>query len=211
MTNRTGIHGAVAKAVGRFLPWFGIGLLGIAIAFASRRPTLPPLEKLDPLFMKAVKASIARRDVQAVLAHQRSSAAVHLQLFSSCAVDRHCTVFTSMAFPGSEVQAPSISLHVAVHVIPGAGNARPTIMSSWEVKTIEPLPERRVSYAGEFDDMSRVPNIGEHNAIASLLTSIRSAVVNVLVADGVIAGANLTGMSTMQSDTPPTKAERNEN
>lgn len=182
------------KSIRGLLPLFCIGLLGVSIVFANRRPAPLRLESLDPAFMKAVTASISQHDVSAILKHQRSSASVHVQLYTSCDEERRCTIFTSMDFPRSEAHASGISLHVTTHVIRNAENAQGTTMSSWRVEANGPTIDKRVTYAGNFNDLKRVPRIGESNAIGSLLTSIRSGIETVLAAEGVIAKPNTAGV-----------------
>lgn len=189
----TDIRGISTKSIRGLLPSFCIGLLGISIVLANRRPTPLPLESLDPAFMKAVTASILQHDVSAILKHQRSSAAVHLQLYTSCDEEQRCTIFTSMDFPRPEVHTSAISLHVTTHVIRNAENAQGATMSSWRVEANGPAIDKRVTYAGNFNDLKNVPRIGEHNAIGSLLTSIRSGIEKVLALNGVIAKPDSAG------------------
>lgn len=189
-----GILGVNARAARRLFPLLCIALLGIGVVSARRAPTPLPLEELDPTLMKAVTASVSQHDVKAVLAFQRSNAPVHLRLYTSCDEVQRCTIFTKMDFPHSELRAPTMSLRVAVRVIPGAGSAHRTIASSWQVQSDDPAINKHAAYAGNFSDLKDVPPMGDNNAVASLLTSIQSAIGKVLCANGVIAKP--TGAST---------------
>ena len=169
------------------LVWLSLGILGISAVYAGARPTIPPLEDLDPVFMQAVTASVSQHDVKAILAHQHSTVPVDLQLYTSCDEERRCTVFTTMNFPRSGIDSSSISLHVATRVIPERRNAEPTAASSWQVQSIDPAINEHATYAGDFRDLERIPPIGDKQAIAGVLTAIDSAIAKVLGAHGVAA------------------------
>lgn len=173
--------------IGRPSAWLGLAILGISAVYAGGRPTSPPLEDLDPLFMQAVTASVSRHDVKAVLAHQHSNAPVDLQLYTSCDEEQRCTVFTTMNFSQAGADSSAISLRVATRVIPAAGNAERTAASAWQVQSIDPAINEHAIYAGDFRDLKQVPPIGDNHAIAGLLTSIDSAIANVLDSHGVTA------------------------
>lgn len=186
METLVGIRRANAKAVRRLVHFLCIALLGIGVVFASRGPPPPPLEALDPAFMKAVTASVSQKDVEAILAHQRSSAPVHLQLYTSCDDAQRCTIFTTMDFSHSDSHAPTVSLRVAVQVLAGTGSAHGSTASSWQVQASDPTIHQQASYAGDFTDLKDVPPIGENHAIANLLTAIESAIGKVLDSNGMI-------------------------
>ena len=174
------------RAARRLLPLLGIGLLAIGSVFASRGSTPRPLEALDPTFMKAVSASVSQHDVKAILAYQRSSAPVHLRLQTSCDEEQRCTIFTTMDYPHSELHALTVSLRVAVDVIHDRERPHKMIASSWQVRLIDPAVNKRAAYAGDFRDMKGVPQIGDNDAIARLLTAIQLAIGEVLRANGAI-------------------------
>ncbi len=187
MENRGALHAVNAGAARRLLPMLCMGLLVTGVGFTSVVPARPALEALDPMFMKAVTASVSQHDVKAILAHQRSSAPVHLRLFTSCHEENRCTILTTMDFPHSDLHAPAITLRVVTRVIPGTGNSDATIASSWQVQSVHSAIHETTAYAGDFSQLNDVPALGDQSAIAGLLTSIRSAIGNVLDANGVVA------------------------
>ena len=177
------IRGHPMDAARRALPVFCIGLLAIGAAFAGRSSAPSSLEVLDPAFMHAVTATVSQHDVRAILAHQHSTAPVHLRLFTSCDNEQHCTILTAMDFPASAAPASAISLRVAVHVSPDEGSAR--VASTWEVQSNHSTGDQPGRLTGDFHDLAGVPAIGEQRAIANLLTSMQSAIGEVLDANGV--------------------------
>lgn len=175
-----------ATAARRRLPLLCLGILGIGAVFASRGPSPPPLEKLDPAFMHAVTASLPQRDVKAILAAQHSSAPVDLQLYTSCDEEERCTILTTMEFAQSEPDAPSISLRVAVHVEPDPAGSPRTMASSWQVQKSDSAGTAHAMYAGDFTNLNALFSTGNDKAIASLLSSIQSAIGRVLRANGIV-------------------------
>ncbi|MEJ7806331.1 MAG: hypothetical protein WKG03_10485 [Telluria sp.] len=176
-----------ARSGRHVLPILCIGLLGIGAAFASRGPARPLLEALDPTFMQAVTATVSQHDVKAILAHQHSNAPVHLRLYTSCDDEQRCTIMTAMDFPDADAPASALSLRVAVHVSPGNGSAHDKVASSWQVQSSSRASHHNALYAGDFRDLTGIPAIGEAHAIANLLTSMQSAIREVLNANGMTA------------------------
>lgn len=190
MTTSVTVGGSHAVAPPQLWLLLCIALLGSGAVFANLPPSPPPLHSLDATLMKAVTASVSQQDVSAVLAHQRSKASVHIQLRSSCDQEQRCTVFTAMDFPDAETRVSAMSLHVAVHVVPGATMGPGKATASWQVQSSDAATDGHAVYAGDFSDLQRVPPIGERAAIARLLTSIESAVGKVLVSNAIIATPN---------------------
>ena len=187
MSTSVGILRFIARPIGSILPSLGIGLLATAVLFAARRPPTVDLQALDPALMKAVTASVSQRDVEAILTHRRASGPVHLQLYTSCDGPQRCTIFTTMVFPRSAFQPSTISLQVAMDVMPDGGDAQRTVTSTWQVQSIGPAIDEHIDHAGDFSGLSVLAKNREGNAIAGLLTSIRSAIAAVLVSHGVAA------------------------
>ena len=174
----------------RLLAVLAIGLLETGVGFAKWNPTPRHLEALDPTFMKAVTASVSQHDVKTILAHQRSSGPVHVQLYTSCDEEQRCTILTTMDFSDAQFDASTISLKVAVHVMPETDGPHKTIRSSWQVQSMNAAFDAHTTYAGDFSDLKGLPAIGDNHAIAGLLTAIQAAIRDALGANGVIAKPN---------------------
>lgn len=172
--------------------WVGFALVVAGLGFAARQPASVDLGALDPALMKAVQASVSQRDIETILSRRQASGPVHLQLYTACDEAGRCTVFTTMDFPRSASQPSTVSLQVAMQVAPERDGARRAVMSGWEVRSISPAIDEHVDYAGDFRNLTALPAGEEGNAMARLLTSIQSAIANVLVAKGVTAKPDST-------------------
>ncbi len=187
METGLGVRRIASRTASLLFPLLCVGLLEANAGIATWAPAPPSLEALDPTFMKAVTASVSQHDVKKILTFQRSAAPVHLRLFTACDALQHCTISTMMDFPGAEHQAPALSLQVAVHVAPGTASARRTTGASWHVQLTDPATNLPSDYGGDFSELNGMAPTDEHEAIASLLVSIQSAIEHVLGANGIVA------------------------
>lgn len=196
------IRRPITLPAGFRLAVIGAALLVTAMTFSAQRSQDVDLETLDPLLMKAVTASVSQRDVQAVLFHRRSSGPVHLHLYTSCDETLRCTVFTTMDFPHSTFRPMALSLQVTTQVTHDGSGAHRAATSAWHVESLGPAMDKKVGFAGDFSDFSKLARDGEGEALARLLASIQSAVETVLVAHGVSINPNRS------SGVPSTPADR---
>lgn len=134
--------------------------------------------------MTAVKASIPARDVKAILAHQRSSGPVHLQLYTACDEEKRCTIFTTMDFSDPQSDTTAISLRVDVRVMQTTDGQHRKTGASWQVHALEPGFKTSTTYAGDFSNTENFPSIDKNHAIASVLTAIEAAIKDALNASG---------------------------
>lgn len=183
-----GIRSAGTQVARRhLLPLLGIGLVVFGVGCARWISAALPLEALDPTFMKAVTASVSPNDVKAILAYRRASGPVHIRLYTSCDPEQRCIILTTMDFTDERSESSTISLKVAVHVMPDTGGAHRTTRASWQIRSFDPSNDGSATYAGDFSTLKDVPFVGDRNAMAGLLISIRSAIGTALRAHGVIA------------------------
>ncbi len=187
METGTGVRRMASRTARMVLSLLCFGILQANAGSASWALAPPSLEALDPTFMKAVTASVSPHDVKKILTFQRSTAPVHLRLFTACDAEQHCTISTMMDFPGAEQQASALSLHVAVHVAPGSASARRTAGASWRVQLTDPATSVPTDYVGDFRELNGMVPADEDKAIASVLVSIQSAIEQVLGANGIVA------------------------
>lgn len=165
--------------------WFllGIALLGVGVGFGrsgTSDPALPPLDALDPMFLQAVTASISQHDVKAILTRRRTSGPVHIRLYSTCDTEQRCIIFSTMDFTDTRSSTSTMSLRVAVSVMPEATGAPRAIGSPWQVRTRDRALNASATYGGDFSDLSLLPAMGDDHAIASLLISIHFAINHAL-------------------------------
>lgn len=162
-----------------------ISVLAIGVGVTRRNLTPPPLEALDPTFMKAVTTAVSQRDVKAILARRPFSGPVEIRLFTSCHEDQHCTVFTTMEFTDVRSEESTVSLRVAVSVLAESDSSHRLSGSSWQVRRTDSATNATSTYAGVFPNLEDLPPTEDSNAITGLLITIQSAIGRALVENGV--------------------------